>query len=94
MFIRIAQQRQGKREYRSLQIAESYRDPNKGGTPRTRILAHPGTMKNLGEKQIEKLIAGLQRALGRKPSEETRSPCSRLSNISAGSRQGNCGSVA
>jgi transposase len=70
MFIRIARQRQGKREYRSLQIAESYRDPEKGGTPRTRILAHLGTLENLGEKQIEKLIAGLQRALGREASEE------------------------
>jgi transposase len=71
MFIRIARQRQGQREYRSLQIAESYRDPDKGGAPRTRILAHLGTLENLGEQQIEKLIAGLQRALGREPTEET-----------------------
>jgi transposase len=71
MFIRIARQRQGKKEYRSLQIAESYRDADKGGAPRTRILAHLGTIENLGEKQIEKLIAGLQRALGREPSEAT-----------------------
>lgn len=70
MFIRIARQRQGKKEYRSLQIAESFRDPDKGGAPRTRILAHLGTLENLGEKQIEKLIAGLQRALGREVSEE------------------------
>jgi transposase len=70
MFIRIARQRQGKKEYRSLQIAESFRDPDKGGAPRTRILAHLGTLENLGEKQIEKLIAGLQRALGREISEE------------------------
>ena len=70
MFIRIARQRQGKKEYRSLQIAESFRDPDKGGAPRTRILAHLGTLENLGEKQIEKLIAGLQRALGREATEE------------------------
>jgi hypothetical protein len=70
MFIRIARQRQGNKEYRSLQIAESFRDPEKGGAPRTRILAHLGTLENLGEKQIEKLIAGLQRALGREASEE------------------------
>lgn len=70
MFIRIARQRQGNREYRSLQIAESYRDPDKGGAPRTRILAHLGTLENLGERQIEKLIAGLYRALGREASEE------------------------
>ena len=70
MYIRIARQRQGKKEYRSLQIAESYRDLDKGGAPRTRILAHLGTLENLGEKQIEKLISGLQRALGREASEE------------------------
>lgn len=70
MFIRIARQRQGKKQYRSLQIAESFRDPDKGGSPRTRILAHLGTLENLGEKQIEKLIAGLQRALGREVTEE------------------------
>src|SRR4030067_3055984 len=70
MFIRIARQRQGKKEYRSLQIAESFRDPDKGGAPRTRILAHLGTLQNRGEKQIEKLIAGLQRALGREATEE------------------------
>jgi transposase len=70
MFIRIARQRQGNKEYRSLQIAESFRDPEKGGAPRTRILAHLGTLENLGEKQVEKLITGLQRALGREASEE------------------------
>ena len=70
MFIRIARQRQGDKEYRSLQIAESYRDPAKGGAPRTRILAHLGSLEKLGERQIEKLIAGLQRALGRDVTEE------------------------
>lgn len=70
MYIRIARQRQGNREYRSLQIAESYRDPDKGGAPRTRILAHLGTLENLGEKQIERLIEGLQRVLGREATEE------------------------
>src|SRR4030066_694576 len=70
MFIRKVRQPQGKKEYRSLQIAESFRDPDKGGAPRTTILAHRGTLENLGEEQIEKLIAGLQRALGREVSEE------------------------
>ena len=45
---RIADQRN--MEYRSLQIAESFRDPDKGGAPYTRILAHLGTRENLGEK--------------------------------------------
>jgi transposase len=65
MFIRIAKQKRGDKVYRHLQIAESFRDPDKGMAPRTRILAHLGTVEGLGEEQIEKLIAGLQRAIGR-----------------------------
>ncbi|WP_429886590.1 IS1634 family transposase [Geoalkalibacter halelectricus] len=69
MFIRIAKQKRGDKVYRHLQIAESIRDPTKGNAPRTRILAHLGTVEGLGEEQIEKLIAGLQRALGREATE-------------------------
>jgi len=67
MFIRIAKQNRGNRVYRHLQIAESYRDPAKGNAPRTRILAHLGTVEGLGEEQIQKLIAGLQKAVGAAP---------------------------
>lgn len=65
MFIRIAKQKRGDKVYRHLQIAESFRDPAKGKAPRTRILAQLGTVEGLGEEQIEKLIVGLQRAIGR-----------------------------
>ena len=65
MFIRIAKQKRGDKIYRHLQIAESFRDPAKGKAPRTRILVQLGTIEGLGEEQIEKLIAGLQRAIGR-----------------------------
>ena len=65
MFIRIAKQKRGTKLYRHLQIAESYRDPKKGGAPRTRIIAHLGTVEGLGQDQIERLIAGLQRAIGK-----------------------------
>lgn len=64
MFIRIAKQKRGDKVYRHLQIAESFRDPAKGMAPRTRIIAQLGTVEGLGEEQIEKLIAGLQRAIG------------------------------
>lgn len=64
MFIRIAKQKRGDKTYRHLQIAESFRDPAKGKAPRTRIIAQLGTVEGLGEEQIEKLIAGLQRAIG------------------------------
>jgi hypothetical protein len=67
MFIRIAKQKRKHKTYRHLQIAESYRDPEKDNSPRTRILAHLGTVEGLGEEQIEKLIAGLQRAIGKTP---------------------------
>ena len=65
MFIRVAKQKRGDKTYRHLQIAESFRDPAKGKAPRTRILAQLGTIEGLGEEQIEKLVAGLQRAIGR-----------------------------
>jgi len=68
MFIRIAKQSRGNKVYRHLQIAESFRDPAKGNAPRTRILVQLGTVEGLGEEQIEKLIAGLQRAIGQKAS--------------------------
>jgi transposase len=70
MFIRLTRQKQGKKEYRHLQIAESYRDPQKGNSPRTRILAYLGTVEGLGEEQIEKLIAGLKRAIGQDAGKE------------------------
>jgi len=69
MFVRIAKQKRGSKTYRHLQIAESFRDPNKGMAPRTRILAHLGTVEGLGEEQIQKLIAGLQRAIGQQAAE-------------------------
>jgi transposase len=65
MFIRIAKQKRGDKLYRHLQIAESFRDPAKGKAPRTRIIAQLGTLEGLGEEQVEKLIAGLQKAIGR-----------------------------
>ena len=66
MFIRVAKQKRGDKVYRHLQVAESFRDKSKGGAPRTRIIAHLGTVENLGQEQIERLIAGLQRAIGKK----------------------------
>lgn len=65
MFIRVAKQKRGAKTYRHLQIAESFRDPTKGNAPRTRIIAQLGTVEGLGEEQIEKLIVGLKRAIGR-----------------------------
>lgn len=72
MFIRVTKQKRGNKLYRHLQIAESFRDPAKGNSPRTRIIAHLGTVEGLGEEQIGKLIAGLRKAIGSTP--ESSSP--------------------
>lgn len=69
MFIRIAKQKRGDKIYRHLQVAESFRDPAKGGSPRTRIIAHLGTVEGLGADQIERLIDGLRKAID-KPAEK------------------------
>lgn len=63
MFIRIAKQKRGDKIYRHLQVAESFRDPTKGNSPRTRIIAHLGTVEGLGADQIERLIDGLRKAI-------------------------------
>ena len=64
MFVRILKQKRGDKVYRHVQIVESFRDPAKGKAPRTRILAHLGTVEGLGEAQIDQLILGLRRAKG------------------------------
>jgi len=67
MFVRISTIKAKTKTYRAPQIVESYRDPVKG--PRTRILAHLGQIEGR-EDQFEKIIAGLQRALGKMESGE------------------------
>lgn len=67
MFVRISTIKAKAKTYRAPQIVESYRDPVKG--PRTRILAHLGQIEGR-EDQFEKIIAGLQRALGKMESGE------------------------
>jgi transposase len=65
MYIRIAQHKSAKKTYRHLQIAESYRDPDKGNSPRTRILYNLGALEELGEEQVMRLAEGLMKAIGR-----------------------------
>ena len=64
MFIRIVQHKSEKKTYRHAQIVESYRDPSKGNSPRTRILYNLGAVEELGEEQIIRLAAGLMKAIG------------------------------
>ena len=65
MFIRIVQHKSAKKTYRHIQIAESYRDPDKGNSPRTRILHKLGALEDLGDEQIMRLAEGLMRAIGK-----------------------------
>lgn len=64
MFVRVLKQKRGEKVYRHVQIVESFRDPAKGNAPRTRLLAHLGTVEGLGEATIDQLIRGLRRAKG------------------------------
>ena len=61
MFTRIS--RSGGRAY--LQLVESYRNDN--GEPRQRLVANLGRLDQLRPKDLDPLITGLQRALGRTP---------------------------
>jgi len=65
MFIRIVQHKSAKKTYRHVQIAESYRDPDKGNSPRTRILYNLGALEDLGQEQVARLAAGLMKAIGK-----------------------------
>ncbi|HSH47576.1 MAG TPA: IS1634 family transposase [Halomonas sp.] len=61
MYTRLT--RSGGRTY--LQLVESYRDER--GKPRQRVIANLGRLDRLTDKDLEPLIGGLQRALGRVP---------------------------
>lgn len=61
MFTRIS--RSGGRAY--LQLVESFR--NEAGQPRQRVVANLGRLDRLSDADLDPLIGGLQRALGRQP---------------------------
>lgn len=62
MFTRVS--RSGGRAY--LQLVEAYR--NDAGAPRQRVVANLGRLDQLTDKELQPLIGGLERALGRAPS--------------------------
>ena len=64
MFIRLHRQKQGAKIYTSVQICESFRDPQQGGSPRNRVVANLGPMDKLGIETIRKLGNGFLRAAG------------------------------
>ncbi len=64
MFTRVSQS--GGRAY--LQLVEAYR--NEAGQPRQRLVANLGRLDQLTDKDLDPLIGGLQRALGRAPAKK------------------------
>ncbi len=65
MYVRVVTSKQGERTYRSVQLVESFRDAEKGGKPRTRVLLHLGNVEDLSGTKVDRLIDGLPRAVGR-----------------------------
>ena len=51
-------------------MVESFRDAEKGGKPRTRVLLHLGNVEDLSGTKVDRLIDGLLRAVGRSTGEE------------------------
>ena len=70
MYVRVVTSRQGEKTYRSVQLVESFRDIEKGGKPRTRVLLHLGNVDDLSGGKVDRLIDGLLRAVGRPVAEE------------------------
>lgn len=70
MYFRVTTHRRKDKEYRFLQLAESYRDPAKGKAPRVRVLAHLGRIDSLSEPEMETLLRTFRRAFGREAAPE------------------------
>lgn len=64
MFIRLHKQKQGNKTYTSVLLCESYRDPEKGGAPRNRVLINLGSLDKLGVDTVKKLGQGFLRLAG------------------------------
>jgi len=64
MFIRLHKQKQGNKTYTSVLLCESYRDPEKGGAPRNRVLINLGSLDKLGLDTVKKLGQGFLRLAG------------------------------
>ena len=64
MFVRLHRQRHGGREYTSVHLCESFRDPEKGGKPRNRVIANLGPVEKIGMDAIRSLADGFSRIAG------------------------------
>jgi transposase len=65
MYVRVVQSKQKHKTYRSLQIVDSYRDPGKSPHPITKVVAHIGQVDALSDRDVDNLITGICKAMGR-----------------------------
>ena len=71
MFVRLHRQRHGGREYTSVHLCESYRDPEKGGKPRSRVVYNLGPLDKLGMDAVRKLASGFRKIAGGQATDGT-----------------------
>jgi transposase len=64
MFIRLHKQKQAGKTYTSVLLCESYRDSDKGGAPRNRVVINLGPLDKLGLENVKKLGQGFLRIAG------------------------------
>jgi transposase len=70
MYVRLHRQRHGGREYTSVHLCESYRDPEKGGKPRNRVIANLGPVEKIGMDTVRSLADGFSRIAGEQRNSE------------------------
>jgi transposase len=64
MYIRLHKQKQADKTYTSVLLCESFRDPDKGGAPRSRVIINLGPLEKLGLETVKKLGQGFLRIAG------------------------------
>lgn len=64
MFVRLHKQKQAGKTYTSVLLCESYRDPEKGGSPRNRVIVNLGSLDKLGIETVKKLGQGFLQLAG------------------------------
>ena len=64
MYVRLHRQKQRGKTYTSVQVCESYRDPDRGNAPRNRVLVNLGPVEKLGPETLRNLAEGFSRAAG------------------------------
>ena len=71
MFVRLHRQRHAGKEYTSVHLCESYRDPQKGGKPRSRVVYNLGPLDKLGMDAVRKLASGFRKIAGGETTDGT-----------------------